>query len=67
MMKDEKYDNYAKFNAKCQCGHSVLIFNKKGYRECKHCGRLIFINKRYEMKYKQREMVAKLKRDLGGS
>lgn len=64
MIKDEKYDNYEKLVARCKCGHSMIIKNKRGYYTCKWCGRLVFANKRIEMKYRQREILAKLKEDI---
>ena len=64
MRKDEKYDYLTELVRTCKCGHSIIIKNKRGCYPCKWCGRLVFINKKVEMKYRQREILAKLRKDL---
>lgn len=48
-----KYDDEytSKVTKICKCGHSVAIYNKEGKEICNHCGRLVFLTKKYELKY----------------
>lgn len=48
-----KYDDEytSKVTKICKCGHSVAIYNKEGKEICNHCGRLVFLTKKHELKY----------------
>lgn len=61
---DERYERTTKLARVCKCGHSITIWGKDGYITCKWCGRLVFSSKRIEMKYRQKEIISKLKKDL---
>ena len=49
---DSKYDLYEITKVKCKCGHTIH-FNRSYYplKTCKHCGSLVFKNKKEEFKY----------------
>ena len=64
MKRDKEYNIKAKLSTKCKCGHSITLWNKDGCYKCDWCGRLVFASKRIEMKYRQKEIIAKLKKDL---
>ena len=64
MKRDKEYNIKAKLSTKCKCGHSITLWNKNGYFTCKWCGRLVFVNRRAEMKFRQKGILAKLKKDL---
>lgn len=51
---DERY--ITSVSRKCKCGHTVSIFNRNGREICKWCGRLVFIDKKYEFLYKMKRM-----------
>ena len=45
-------DDYtSKVTKICKCGHSVSIYNRYGKEICNHCGRLVFLKKKHELKY----------------
>lgn len=64
MKKDEKYETLKKLAKVCKCGHSITIWNKKGYIVCDWCGRLVFANEKIEKEYRQKETLYKLKKEL---
>ena len=50
----------AKYKFYCKCGHPVTIypFEHRNSKICSWCGRLVFVNKKEEFKYKlQKEMI----------
>ena len=49
---------YTKTKVKCICGHVTNFVGRKDYKECSHCNRIIFKNKKAEYNYK-------IKRRLG--
>lgn len=50
-------DKYLKFKKKCECGHSLMILNREGILPCRWCGRLVFLSKKVEFKYKMKNKL----------
>lgn len=48
----------------CECGHRVLISNKKDRQICSWCGKYVFKNKQAEFRYKFKENLVKEKRKI---
>ena len=69
MMKTYKeivneHEIFSKHSIKCKCGHTMLITTKDGKDICKHCGEYAFINKQAEIRYRNKEMLIKARREL---
>lgn len=54
-------DAYAKARIYCKCGHSIVISNKRKYKICSWCGRLVFKNKRAEFDYRLAQAITREK------
>ena len=54
LVKHYKYDDeyISKVTIKCRCGHSVSIYNRFRREICSYCGRMVFLTKKDEFKYK---------------
>lgn len=67
-MKLSDVEKQAKFivahESKYKCGHTQLVSNRKGRAICKWCKNYIFVNKEAELKYRNKEMLIKAKREL---
>nr|DAM30811.1 MAG TPA: 30S ribosomal protein S27 [Caudoviricetes sp.] len=52
--KHYKYDDdyISMVTVKCRCGHSVSIYNRFRREICSYCGRMVFLTKKDEFKYK---------------
>lgn len=64
LFKDKTYDDITKLMVKCKCGSSTTIANKKGYRVCKRCKNLVFVNIHIEHQYRKDEFKKRLRRKL---
>lgn len=57
-------DEYDKVKYVCRCGHRVIIPNWADKTLCDWCNHFVFKNKEEEDKYRIREEISKMKRDL---
>lgn len=52
----------ANFKIKCKCGHVTAFVSKSEKAICKHCGRLIYKNKKLEFMDKMKRIQYKNKK-----
>ena len=48
----------------CKCGHTMVIYSKDGKMICRWCKRWCFVNEEAEKKYREKELINKLKGEL---
>lgn len=61
---EKQHQVFTEHRTKCQCGHTMLISSKDGKQLCRYCHRYVFVNKEAELKYRNKEQIAKLKKEL---
>lgn len=61
---EKQHQAFTEHSTRCQCGHTMLIASKDGKKLCKHCHRYVFINKKAELMYRNKETLIKAKKEL---
>lgn len=61
---EKKAQVYSGYMTKCKCGHTMLIATKDGKKLCKWCHEYAFVNKEAELRYRNKEALMKIKKEL---
>ena len=61
---EKKHEFVTEHMTKCKCGHSLLITSKDGKQLCNWCKQYAFVNEEAEKKYREKELLNKLKGEL---
>jgi hypothetical protein len=48
----KKMNFYQQETVKCKCGHSLFLPNYEPIKICRHCGNIVYKNKKVEFMYK---------------
>lgn len=62
---EKQHKAFTDHMTKCpNCGHTMLIASKDGKKLCKNCHRYVFVNKKAELMYRNKEALIKVKKEL---